>query len=43
VNGQPGIFIFDTEDGTISAWTAGLQHLDGGQFRYPISGHGRSL
>jgi uncharacterized protein (TIGR03118 family) len=23
VNGQPGIFIFDTEDGTISAWTGG--------------------
>jgi uncharacterized protein (TIGR03118 family) len=23
VNGQPGIFIFDTEEGTISAWTGG--------------------
>jgi uncharacterized protein (TIGR03118 family) len=27
VNGQPGIFIFDTEDGTISAWTGGTSTI----------------
>src|ERR1700730_939466 len=27
VNGQPGIFIFDTEDGTISAWTGGASTI----------------
>jgi uncharacterized protein (TIGR03118 family) len=27
VNGQPGIFIFDTEDGTISAWTGGASSI----------------
>ena len=27
VNGQPGIFILDTEDGTISAWTGGASTI----------------
>jgi uncharacterized protein (TIGR03118 family) len=27
VNGQPALFIFDTEDGTISAWTGGASTL----------------
>ena len=27
VNGQPGVFIFDTEDGTISAWTGGASTI----------------